>query len=317
VSIRPTASRQEQLATAAEQPLRETMYGCGPRRGATQPTSATSVLIIDDDAGTCETFECALRKAGFLVRTARSGGEGLRIAKTGSFDLLLVDLALPDIRGTDVIRALHALTARCPFILASGFLTTEITVEAMRLGAIDVIEKPISIDDLPGIVFSAVRRWHGRGDRLSGGPERLDPRLPAEPRGIAETGSAAARWAMHVMKGCQSASDLKTLDQWAKCIGVSYTGLRESCRLVGIRPFAARDFLRVLRAVLHASVRGCPPEVLLDVSDERTLDGLVRRAGFGLCHQRRYGSVDAFFRYQQLVPADNTAVRLVCSMLTS
>ena len=95
----------------------------------------------------------------------------------------------------------------------------------------------------------------------------------------ARPGCAAERWALHVLKGCRSSGDVKTLTQWALSAGVSYTSLRESCRLVGIRPHDARDFTRVLRAVINSQGQQCDPEVLLDVSDSRTLATLFERAG--------------------------------------
>ena len=77
------------------------------------------------------------------------------MAASRPFDLLLVDLQLPD-TGTDVIRSVRGASA-APFILISGFLSTEITVDAMKLGAIDVVEKPISVDELPAHVVISAR----------------------------------------------------------------------------------------------------------------------------------------------------------------
>src|SRR5690606_27782195 len=91
--------------------------------------------------------------------------------------------------------------------------------------------------------------------------------------------SAADRWARFVLKVCESEGDLKTLKQWADFANVSYSSLRESCWLVGVRPRDARDFARVLRAVVKACERGCDPGVLLDVSDRRTLHLLLEKSG--------------------------------------
>src|SRR5207237_8247783 len=124
-------------------------------------------------------------------------------------------------------------------------------------------------------------------------------------------GSASERWAMHVIKGCESRTDLKTLEQWARWIGVSYTSLRESCRIVGIRAFDARDLVRVLRAIILASVSTCRPEVLLDVSDVRTLDKLLARGGLTCSPNVDHASVEGFFRDQQFIRADNGALRIL------
>src|SRR5690348_8710366 len=92
-----------------------------------------SVLVVDDDPGTRETFDWALRSCGVRVRTSASGADAIELAQTHTFDLLLLDLELRDMRGTDVIRVVRTPTVCVPFVLISAFLTTEVTVEAMRL----------------------------------------------------------------------------------------------------------------------------------------------------------------------------------------
>jgi CheY-like chemotaxis protein len=63
-----------------------------------------AVLIVDDDLGTRETFAVALERLGLAVQAADSGAEGLKIAKSRPFDLLLVDLELPDMRGIELVQ---------------------------------------------------------------------------------------------------------------------------------------------------------------------------------------------------------------------
>jgi CheY-like chemotaxis protein len=79
------------------------------------------VLVVDDDLGTRETFDWALRSSGIRVRTSVSGRDAIRVSKTDCFDLLLVDLELGDMRGTDVIRAVRTEAACAPFVLMSAF----------------------------------------------------------------------------------------------------------------------------------------------------------------------------------------------------
>jgi FixJ family two-component response regulator len=283
--------------------------------GASRPLTGISVLVVDDDLGTRETFEWTLRPLGVQVRTARSAGEGLQVAESHSFDLLLVDLQLPDMPGTDMIRILrHTRAAVAPFVLISAFLTTPFTVEAMRLGAVDVLEKPISVDDLPGLVSTAVRQTVRSGP-LGAKVAAQQMRLPAHSNraDITEPGSAAERWVKHALKACHSTRDLKTLEQWSICAGVSYTALRECCELAGMRPGDARDLVRVLRAVIRAPLEGCLPDVLLNVSDRRTLDSLLDKAGLKF---KPFASLDDVFEHQKFVSLDNAALRLLRTMLT-
>src|SRR6266542_2641703 len=278
-----------------------------------------SVLIVDDDLGTRDTFECGLRMSGLRVRTAGSGAEGIAIARSAPFDLFLVDLEMPDMRGTDMVRALQRETRAPRFVLMSAFLTTHVTVDAMRLGALDVLEKPISIDDLPVLISAALRRSFSTcGSEVRPEIGRQLASIPslAEVSKTSNPGCATQRWAAHVIEGCSSTQDLKTLELWANCAGVSNTSLRDSCRLVGIRPLNARDLMRVLRAVILSSRLGCSPEVLLDVNDKRTLDGLLARSGLtSVLKDCPSPSVNDVFEHQRFVPKDNIAVRLLRTML--
>ena len=82
------------------------------------PLRTPYVLVVDDDFGTRETFDWALRSSGIRIRTSASGREAIEASKTDSFDLLLVDLELGDMRGTDVIRAVRTEAAAVPSCLA-------------------------------------------------------------------------------------------------------------------------------------------------------------------------------------------------------
>jgi FixJ family two-component response regulator len=254
-----------------------------------QPT----VLIVDSDPTMHEILTAALRPLGVTARSAGSGVEGLTIARSNRLDLMLIELRLPDMPGMEVVRLLREDGLHVPFVLISGSVTVPMTVEAMRLGAIDVIEKPLAVDKLISILPIARDR----------------PRVPRRPRSVAE------RWALYVLKACESDGDLKTLEAWARFLGVSYSSLCESCRLLGVRPHAARDLSRVLRAVLKASAERCRFEVLLDISDRRTLNSLLARAGFDESAPGRCMSLQAFLDGQRFVPPDNEGVILLRHLL--
>jgi two-component system response regulator AtoC len=164
---------------------------------------------VDDDPGTRETFDWALRSCGVRVRTSASGADAIELAQTHTFDLLLLDLELRDMRGTDVIRVVRTPTVCVPFVLISAFLTTEVTVEAMRLGALHVLDKPVSIDDLPPLVVAALA-----GQRAP----KTRPRATvlANLTRLADTKharSTAERWAFNVIKGCLAEADPRTLKE--------------------------------------------------------------------------------------------------------
>jgi len=275
-------------------------------------------LIVDDDLGTRETVDRVLRQAGYHVGMASSGTEGMTMARSGMFELALIDFRLPDMLGTNLARAIRSELGPVPFVLLSGWLKTEVTVEAMRLGAANVIEKPITIEGLPGIVASALGcSFEHQGVEFAE-PIADDAPTPGvllsdrlRPR------SAAERWAVHVLKACESDGDLKTVGDWARCVGVCASSLGESCHLLGIQPRDARDFARVLRALIKSRIHDCDPEVLLDVSDRRTLTTLLQRGGVVTRTFSGALSVDQFLRTQRFISGDNEGLSILRTLLHS
>lgn len=130
--------------------------------------------------------------------------------------------------------------------------------------------------------------------------------------------SSPEKWANYVLKACRSENDLRTLGMWAREVAVSYTTLCESCRLIGIQPRHARDFTRILRVILRAS---CDPHQVadfLDISDRRTLYGILESAGFSQ-HQMVSGRISmlSFLNNQRFIPGDNTGVRVIREVLVT
>jgi FixJ family two-component response regulator len=281
----------------------------GVPRGLFSP----AILLIDADTTTCEIVESAFIGAGFDVDAVASGREGLVMARSRGFDLLVIELRLPDMLGTDVIRTLRNEGVVTPFVIVSACLTTAVTVEAMKLGAENVLEKPVCVDDLLATLRSAFEVAPKRSRRrMTAPPARREARAVTRE---ARPGSAAERWARHVVNACASDGDLKTLASWAKFIGVSCSSLCESCRMIGIRPHDARDFARVLRALMQSGVHHCSPYMLLDVSDRRTLRNLVERAGLRGTSPMASVSVEQFFSAQRLIPRDHEGVKRLRSIL--
>ena len=270
----------------------------------TDPRTSTSahdqraVLIVDDDPGTCETFALVLRNDGHDVRSARSGLEALEVSRVWSADLLLVDLQLPDMLGLELVQQVRQ-SAAVPFVLMSAFLTTEATVAAMRLGAADVVEKPIWTDSLSGLVRSACHGGIRTGAMRRGVVAAHAEAIDGYPASVAE------RWAMYILRACESPVDLPTVGRWARFVGASTTTLGECCRVLDIRPRDARDLMRLLRALRQSTSYGCRPESMLLVGDARTLDGLLMRAGVTPGYDSSNLTIDRFLSQQSFVRAGN------------
>src|SRR5271167_1926302 len=104
------------------------------------------VLIIDDEAEIRESLEEILREESYAVTTAATGDEGLTLVRDAAYDVVLLDIWLPDRDGMDVLQEINALEAKPEVIIISGHGTIETAVRATKLGAFDFLEKPLSLD---------------------------------------------------------------------------------------------------------------------------------------------------------------------------
>jgi two-component system KDP operon response regulator KdpE len=121
----------------------------------------THVLVVDDDPQILRAIDINLRARGYDVKCARDGREALVMASRRPPDLVILDLGLPDMDGTDVIRGLRGWTT-APIMILSGRGDSRDKVEALDAGADDYITKPFDIEEL----LARVRAVGRRGDRL-------------------------------------------------------------------------------------------------------------------------------------------------------
>ena len=116
------------------------------------------ILVIDDDDAVRETMARTLRGAGYTVETAETGEQGVSAARGNGFDVILSDLRMPGISGIEVLQRLRDLRVDSGFIVMTGFGTIDTAVEAMKLGAVDFVQKPFLRDELLMRVKSAADR---------------------------------------------------------------------------------------------------------------------------------------------------------------
>ena len=116
------------------------------------------ILVIDDDAGARESVARMLRTAGHTVEEAATGEDGVTAARAGNFDVILSDLQMPGLSGLDVLKRLRDAHVDSVFIIMTGFGTVESAIEAMRLGAVDFMQKPFFRDELLMRVRAAADR---------------------------------------------------------------------------------------------------------------------------------------------------------------
>jgi len=118
------------------------------------------LLVVDDERDLCRILEAMLLEDGYRVVSAGMGAEALALAQKQSFDLIILDLLLPDLDGFAVLGALRArpATALTPIILLSARDSAAEKVRGLQLGADDYVTKPFSVAELLARVRAALRR---------------------------------------------------------------------------------------------------------------------------------------------------------------
>jgi DNA-binding NtrC family response regulator len=121
-----------------------------------------SVLVVDDESGILDTLRILLRNEGFEVTTAQGGKAGLEQIRSGSHDIILSDVRMPQVSGLEILQAAHEQDPMTPVILMTAQASLQSAIAAVNSGAYHYILKPFSNDELVTILrraceFRAVR----------------------------------------------------------------------------------------------------------------------------------------------------------------
>ena len=117
------------------------------------------VLIIDDESVICEACRLVLAEKGYEVDHRLTGKAGLLAIEGGTYDIVLLDMKLPDIDGTEILETVREKSPPPCVIVMTGYSTMSNAVQAMKLGAADYLAKPFSDDELvEAIVKSCARQ---------------------------------------------------------------------------------------------------------------------------------------------------------------
>ena len=123
------------------------------------------VLLIEDDSGTAESIELMLKAAAFHVSTTDLGKEGIDLGKIYDYDIILLDLNLPDIPGFEVLRCLR-VSKETPILILSGFADIEDKIRGLGFGADDYLTKPFHKEELVARIQAIVRRSKGHAQSV-------------------------------------------------------------------------------------------------------------------------------------------------------
>lgn len=124
------------------------------------------VLLIEDDPTMTRSIELMLNSEGFNVYSTDLGEEGLDLGKLYDYDIILLDLNLPDMHGYDVLKKLRTAKVNTPILILSGLTEMENKVKGLGFGADDYLTKPFHKEELVARIHAIVRRSKGHSQSI-------------------------------------------------------------------------------------------------------------------------------------------------------
>ena len=124
------------------------------------------VLLVEDDVNTKESIELMLKASGMVVDSTDLGEDGLEIGKLYDYDIIILDIMLPDMNGFEVLRRLRDAKVRPPVLILSGLTESENKVKGLGSGADDYLTKPFNRDELLARIQAIVHRSAGHSQSI-------------------------------------------------------------------------------------------------------------------------------------------------------
>ncbi len=124
------------------------------------------VLLVEDDSNTAQSIALLLKSEGFICDTTDLGEDGLEIGKLYDYDIILLDLMLPDIDGYEVLRRLRAARVNTPILILSGLNEMDSKLKGLGFGADDYLTKPFDRRELIARIQAIVRRSKGHSESV-------------------------------------------------------------------------------------------------------------------------------------------------------
>lgn len=129
-------------------------------------THGMRILLVEDDPTTSKSIEMMLSHANLNVYSTDLGEEGIDLAKLYDYDLILLDLGLPDMNGHDVLRQLRLARVDTPILILSGADDTENKIKGFGFGADDYLTKPFHREELVARIHAIIRRSKGHSQSI-------------------------------------------------------------------------------------------------------------------------------------------------------
>jgi two-component system response regulator AtoC len=123
-----------------------------------------AILVVDDDEVMRQTLSDVLKKRGYTVSTAETGGQTLSCVQDQLFDLILLDIRLPDMDGLDVLKRIKEIEGDLMVIVMTAYSDVQTAVMAMKSGAYDYIDKPFELEELKMLIQKALETQNLRNE---------------------------------------------------------------------------------------------------------------------------------------------------------
>jgi two-component system response regulator HydG len=263
------------------------------------------VLVIDDDPGVRESMSRMLSLAGYRVRVAETGEEGFQLAREGAFDVILSDMRMPGWSGIDILRRLREVRVDASFIIMTGFGTVESAVEAMKLGAVDFVQKPFFRDELLMRVRSAAERR-----QLARQVDLLQRHLPPAAASDSLIGDSAPMKKVKELIARAAAAPGAVL-----ITGETGTGKELAARAIhagsarAAGPFVAVNCAAITESLLEAELFGHARGAFTGAAGPRA--GLIEHAGGGTLFLDEIGTMSNALQAKLLRTLESGEVRRV------
>ncbi len=124
------------------------------------------VLLVEDDSAMAQSIETMLRSENYICDTTDMGEDGLEIGKLYDYDIIILDLMLPDIDGYEVLRRMRAAKIDTPILILSGLSGLDEKIKGLGFGADDYLTKPFDKRELVARIQAIVRRSKGHSDSV-------------------------------------------------------------------------------------------------------------------------------------------------------
>ena len=125
------------------------------------------VLLVEDDPAAAQSIEMMLRSESYVCDVTDMGEDGLEIGKLYDYDIIVLDLMLPDMDGYEVLRRLRAARVKTPVLILSGLNGSDDKIKGLGVGADDYLTKPFDKRELIARIQAIVRRSRGHSDSIS------------------------------------------------------------------------------------------------------------------------------------------------------